>query len=206
MLEVSDMLGSVTGRAAMSKLLDTAAGLLSYYKNARDAATLLSTTHGQDNGATILMQLLLKVADNKLPACALRHGCACDQQDRNWQLSKLCTQAGDHYQSSLEYCSKHTSASGTAAFAQVLQVGQGLGLWDASQPVAVALLRRWPASCRARVWCSREASAASITLQINSLICCQQSWRASSHSSAVLCSMPPAQHCTQGGEGIQNTS
>ena len=72
-LEVSDLLGSLTGRAAVSKLLDTAAGLLSYYTNAREAAQLLSMPHGQDNGATILTQLLLKVANNKLPARSVRH-------------------------------------------------------------------------------------------------------------------------------------
>ena len=72
-LETPNLLGSLAGRAAVSKLLDTAAGLLSYYTNAREAAQFLSMPHGQDNGATIVTQLLLKVANNKLPACAVRH-------------------------------------------------------------------------------------------------------------------------------------
>ena len=69
MLETFKLLGSQTGRAAVSKLLDTAADLLSYYTKAEEAAQMLSMPHGQETGATILMQLLLKVADQAACLC-----------------------------------------------------------------------------------------------------------------------------------------
>lgn len=72
-LELSDLLGSLAGRAAASGLLDTAAGLLSLLTNARDAANLLSKLHKQDNGATILTQLLLKVANRAACLCCALH-------------------------------------------------------------------------------------------------------------------------------------
>lgn len=70
-LQISDLLGSPTGRAAVSELLDTATGLLSpLTADAAEAARLLSSLHGQGDDATVLTQLLLKVTTYPMPACA----------------------------------------------------------------------------------------------------------------------------------------
>ena len=61
-LRVEDLLGSETGRAAVTRLLDTASSLFSPLTDAAEAAQNLSPLQGQEHRAVALAPLLQKVA------------------------------------------------------------------------------------------------------------------------------------------------